>query len=44
MNADFMITVSVVIDDLMHLRDHQSYCLAHIADAEVFTVAIIVAK
>ncbi len=44
MNADFIITVYVVIDDLMHLRDHQSHCLAHISDAEVLTVAIIAAK
>jgi hypothetical protein len=44
MNADFMITVSVVIDDLMHLRDHRSHCLAHISDAEIITVASIATK
>jgi hypothetical protein len=44
MNADFMITVSVVIDDLMNLRDQQSHRLAHSSDAEVITVASIAAK
>lgn len=44
MNATWIITAFVVIDDLMTALKHKSHPLAQASDAEVLTVAIVAAK
>src|SRR5438093_12408892 len=44
MNALWIITVFVVIDELMQSLNHQSHPLAKVSDAEVLTVAVVAAK
>jgi len=44
MNAIWIITAFVVIDDLMTALKHKSHPLAQTSDAEVLNVAIVAAK
>src|SRR4028119_922307 len=44
MNAVWIITVFVVIDELMSRLGHRSHRLAHVPDSEVLTVAVVAAK
>ena len=44
MNATWIITAFVVIDDLMTALGHRTHPLAQASDAEVLTVAIVAAK
>lgn len=44
MNAIWIITVFVVIDELMSRLGHESHHLAHVPDSEVLTVAVVAAK
>jgi hypothetical protein len=44
MNAIWIVTVFVIIDDLMEHLDHRSHPLARVPDAEVLTVAVVAAK
>jgi len=44
MNATWIITAFVVIDDLMTALKQKSHPLAQASDAEVLTVAIVAAK
>ena len=44
MNANWIITSFVIIDDLMTAHGHQSHCLAKVSDAEILTVAVVAAK
>jgi hypothetical protein len=44
MNATWIITAFVVIDDLMTALKHKSHPLAQASDTEVLTVAIVAAK
>ena len=44
MNATWIITAFVVIDDLMMALGHRTHPLAQASDAEVLTVAIVAAK
>ena len=44
MNAIWIITVFVVIDDLMQALEHRSHVLAQVPDAEILIVALVAAK
>src|SRR5713226_1039168 len=44
MNALWIITVFVVVEDVMQSLGHQSHKLAQVSDAEVLTVAIVAAQ
>ncbi len=44
MDAVWIITVFVIIDDLMEHLDHRTHCLAAVSDAEVITIAVVAAK
>lgn len=44
MNAEWIITVFVIIDDLMDNYGHQSDCRSKISDSEILTIAICAAK
>ena len=44
MNATWIVTVFVVIDDVMEHLDHRSHPLARVPDAEILTVAVVAAK
>ncbi len=44
MNATWIITVFVVVDDLMQELGHRTHKLAHASDAEVLLVAIVAAQ
>lgn len=44
MNATWIITAFVVIDDLMAALEHRCHPLAQASDAEVLTVAVVAAK
>ena len=41
MNATWMVTVFEIIDTIMEGVDHRSHVVAHVPDAEVFTVAVV---
>jgi hypothetical protein len=44
MNADWIITVFVIIDTLMERLGHQSDVRANVPDAEILTIAVVAAK
>ena len=44
MNASWIISVFVVINELMHDLAHHSHVLAQVSDDEVVTVAVVAAK
>jgi len=44
MNAEWIITVFVILDELLTKGGHQDHQLAQVGDAEVLTVAIVAAK
>lgn len=44
MNAEWIITVFALIDEVMKALGHQSHPLAQVSDAEVLTVAVVAAK
>ncbi len=44
MDAVWIITVFVIIDDLMEHLDHRTHCLAAVSDAEVIPIAVVAAK
>jgi hypothetical protein len=44
MNAEWIITVFVIIDELLTKGGHQDHKLAQVCDAEVLTVAVVAAK
>ena len=44
MDATWIITVFVIIDDLMERLQHQSHVLAEGPDAEIITIAVVAAK
>jgi len=44
MNAEWIITNFVIIDDLMRILNHQSHRLAQVPDAEILTIAVVAAK
>lgn len=44
MNAEWIITNFVIIDDLMIALDHHSHPLAQVPDAEILTIAVVAAK
>lgn len=44
MNADWIITVFVIIDTLMERLDHHSDVRAQVPDAEILTIAVVAAK
>lgn len=44
MDATWIITVYVIIDDILHHAGHHSHVLASVSDAEVLTVAVVAAK
>lgn len=44
MNATWIVTVFVIIDDVMEHLNHRSHPLANVPDAEVLTVAVVAAK
>jgi len=44
MNAEWIITVFVILDELLIKGGHQDHQLAQVGDAEVLTVAIVAAK
>jgi len=44
MNANWIITSFVRIDDLMTAPGHESHCLAKVSDTEILTVAVVAAK
>jgi hypothetical protein len=41
MNATWVVTVFEIIDTIMEGVDHRSHVVAHVPDAEVFTVAVV---
>jgi Transposase DDE domain len=44
MNATWIITVFVIVDELLQKAGHRDHVLAQVTDAEVLTVAIVAAK
>ena len=44
MDATWIITVFVIIDELMEHLDHRSHVLAEVSDAEILTIAVVAAK
>lgn len=44
MNAEWIITVFVIIDDLMQQYEHHSDCRAQVSDSEILTIAVCAAK
>jgi len=44
MNADWIITVFVIIDTLMERLGHHSDVRANVPDAEILTIAVVAAK
>jgi hypothetical protein len=44
MNATWIVTVFVIIDDVMEHLEHRSHSLARVPDAEILTVAVVAAK
>jgi hypothetical protein len=44
MNAIWIITIFVVIDDVLERLDHHDHVLAQVPDAEILTVAVVAAK
>ncbi len=44
MDAAWIITVFVIIDEVMERLDHRSHVLAEVPDAEILTIAVVAAK
>jgi len=44
MDADWIISVFVIIDDLMQTYGHQSDCRSRVSDSEILTIAVCAAK
>ena len=44
MDAEWIITVFVIIDDLMVKYEHQSDCRSEVSDSEILTIAVCAAK
>jgi len=44
MDAEWIITVFVVIDDLMQTYQHQTDCRSRVSDSEILTIAVCAAK
>jgi hypothetical protein len=44
MNATYIVTSYVVVDDVLKLIGHTDDCRAHVSNAEILTVAIVAAK
>ena len=44
MDATWIITSFVVIDDMMQQLDHKSHCLSRVSDSEVLTIAVVAAR
>ena len=44
MDATWIITVFVVIDEVMERLEHRSHVLAEVPDAEILTIAVVAAK
>ncbi|MBA3438836.1 MAG: IS982 family transposase, partial [Pyrinomonadaceae bacterium] len=44
MNAEWIITVFVILDELLTKGGHQDHQLSQVGDAEVLTVAVVAAK
>ncbi len=44
MNAEWIITVFVILDELLAKGGHHDHTLARVGDAEVLTVAVVAAK
>jgi hypothetical protein len=44
MNAEWIITVFVVLDELLTTGSHQDHQLSQVGDAEILTVAVVAAK
>lgn len=44
MDATWIITVFVIVDEIMTCLDHHSHILAEVPDAEIITIAVVAAK
>ena len=44
MNAEWIITVFVILDELLAKGGHQDHQLSQVGDSEVLTVAVVAAK
>lgn len=44
MNAEWIISVFVIIDDMMQNYEHQTDCPSKVSDSEIITIAVCAAK